>query len=285
MVLVYTINMEVNMAKDKKKKSKSSKSKYVVDVGRVTKDSDLDEFFKGSQKMLQIKDGQQKSVIILDNPKDWILFKAHNINKSSVPHIQGKCHPCAKGNNASPRALINMYDMATKTVKLFNASGDVTSSLRSKVKTYKTLIDRIYSVSREGSTTDTKYSFDRLDREVSAKLFKKLRKQRLDGIKILEDWVKRWYDNLKEEDEEEIEEDFEDLEDFDEDDLDLEDDEDEDEDEEEEDDEDDEDEDDEEDEDIDLDDDDLDEDEVTLPKKTKKTSKKTSKKTKKKRGK
>jgi len=235
----------------------------------------------GSDRYLQLKDdGDSKEIIFLQDPAEWVRFRQHRTGQGEsfrgVPCVGDGCPLCASGNRPSSRAGIVVFDVKDKKNKIFWASGEVVADLLSKAVRRKTLKDRIYTITREGTMLNTKYYFEREDEKVDKDLLKKQtgKKLMIDPAEDLQQNLDSYYaDDEGDEDEYDDEDEFDEIDDDDEDegDEEVEDDDDED------------DEDDDEEaevEDDDDDDDEEEEEEEVLPKK-KQSIKKNSKKGKK----
>ncbi len=200
---------------DKDKKSKVSKSfqdktkgrslpkgaKVQVETGG-TPESIKKSMQSGSKRILSLKDGDSLMVAWLQEPQDWLRFSQHRVDTKggqSVPCIGEDCEFDKHGNRPSKRAMINVYDRKTKTVKLFIANTEVVGDLLSKFGKRLTLLDRYYTLSREGEWTETKYHIEREDDKVPKRV-KNL--ELLDGMVELNQWLDNYYGNAPDEEEE-----------------------------------------------------------------------------------
>jgi hypothetical protein len=236
----------------------------------------------GSDRILALKDGDSVKVAFLEEADNALRYRNHSISVNKqfrgVPCGGEKCPICAQGSNPSSRALINVLDVKAKKIKLWPMSGETYSDVLTKFARRKTILDRYYTIIRQGTGTETKYVIEREDEKLPSSVKKLIDTpdKLLNGEQDLNNWLNSYYEAVA--DVEDVED--EDDEEFDDEDFDDDDDEDEDEDEDDEEEEDDEDEDDEDDE---EEEDEDDEDEEILP--PKKSAKKPVKKNSKKKGK
>ena len=172
----------------------------------------------GSSRLFTMKDGDTTIIAFLEEPQEWLRFSQHRSEKtkSSVPCIGDQCEFCKRGNRASKRAFINIFDRKAKKVKLFIANTDVVGDLLSKFSKRGTLVDRFYTISREGELTETKYHIEREDIKIPNRI-KGLEK--LDGMVELNSWLNNYYgtdDEEEEFDDEEVDDEEEEVEEDDE---------------------------------------------------------------------
>lgn len=77
------------------------------------------------------------------------------------------CVDCQNGNKAKLRMFIQLFNMATRKVEVWERPASYASRLLEKVNTYGPLVNRPYLITRLGAkgSTDTKYEIDALDKD------------------------------------------------------------------------------------------------------------------------
>jgi hypothetical protein len=119
---------------------------------------------------LTFKEGESRTVRFLHEPfgkRPWVEFAEHFVPSGSG----GSYVPCIDGCKldgdirASKRWYANVWDRDSKSVRLLKMTGAMIENLVLKYEKRGTLMDRDYSITRTGESTDTKYHIEPEDKE------------------------------------------------------------------------------------------------------------------------
>lgn len=101
----------------------------------------------------------QLTVRFLEEPENWVNYNEHydaTIRKS-YPCIEDGCPGCRTEERRTSRYLVNALDVEKDVVIALQLPKDLTNSLVRKYERYDTIMDRDYTLIREGEGLDTTY--------------------------------------------------------------------------------------------------------------------------------
>jgi hypothetical protein len=121
---------------------------------------------------LTFKEGEARTVRFLHEPYGktaWVEYYEHYVpgsgggNGAYVPCIDG----CKLDGDirASRRWFVNVWDRDSKQVRLLKLTGRMVENLMIKFERRGTMLDRDYSITRTGSSTDTEYHIEAEEKE------------------------------------------------------------------------------------------------------------------------
>ena len=119
----------------------------------------------GAGYVWTIADGVTATVRFLTEPDDWHeLYQHYDQTVKSYFTCVGRengCQYCEEGDRPGFKYLANVVDMADKRVRALGIPRSVAEILLKRLNNNKTLMDRDYEISRDGSTMEnTKYDVD-----------------------------------------------------------------------------------------------------------------------------
>lgn len=114
----------------------------------------------GGGALTRIKDKQELAVRFLGEPNTWVKYSEHYTQADGFFPCadDGTCPGCADGVKTSGKFLVNAVELSEKAVIALVLTVGTAEDLLVYYDKFNTLMDRVYEISRTGtSKNDTKY--------------------------------------------------------------------------------------------------------------------------------
>lgn len=204
-------------------KEKAKIGKFEV-AGGTFKFKELKERFAGGGDgpVAYLKPDQDVKVRFLGSPEEWRNYDSHRMQKDGrwwdVPCTGDNCLACDQEEDKRAACLVPVYLVEKKKVKFFKASPRFMNDLlimynRTNKKGRSKLLDRDYNIQRDGEGKETRYLLDAEEPEKRPEV-KEL--EIPDADKLLERWVRLFWEGetksskSKSKDDDEDDDEFED---------------------------------------------------------------------------